>query len=95
MTKQTAKFLGLLAAFVPLCVSVVELYNDRATAETRSVEMEDEIVKVVEGLNLEIDELNKRIGQLETIHLLKLEKPNKPRRKDRSYNRQWSQQNEK
>ena len=85
------KWAGVLVAFVPLGVSIVDLYRESAVVETRSVQMEDEISAVVEELNAKIDLLEKRIEELEKGQQV-VSKKIKRLKKPRQYNRAWVQQ---
>ena len=85
------KWAGILGAFVPLGVSVVDLYRESAVVEVRSVQMEDEISAVVDELHGQINLLEERISELEKGKE-KVSKKIKRLKKPRQYNRAWVQQ---
>ncbi len=86
--KQSLKWIGLAAAFVPLGVSVVDLYRERAVVESKSVEMEDGIESAFKELDEKMVELEKRLDAMEDNHLME---PRKPRKKSKGYKRAWEQ----
>ena len=88
MVRQALKWGGILAAFVPLAVAVVDLHAERELVESRSVKMEDEISAVVDGLNARIRVLEDRVQALEAPAKKKARMAKKPR----SYQRAWLQQ---
>ena len=88
MVRQALKWGGILAAFVPLAVAVVDLPAERELVESSSVEMEDEISAVVDGLNDRIRVLEEKVQALEAPAKNKARKAHKPR----SYKRAWLQQ---
>ena len=83
---------GVLAAIVPLGVSLLDLYRERALVETRSVQMEDEISAVVEELNEQIEVLEERVAELEQGQEKASKKIRRLTKKPRAYNRAWVQQ---
>ena len=93
MVRQALKWGGILAAFVPLAVAVVDLHAERELVESRSVMMEDEITAVVEGLNDRIRALEERVQDVEDAGS-RVSKKLRRAQKPRAYQRAWVQQQE-
>tara|TARA_R110000824_G_scaffold110915_1_gene259113 strand:+ start:1162 stop:1449 length:288 start_codon:yes stop_codon:yes gene_type:complete len=91
MVRQALKWGGMLAAFVPLAVSAIEFHKERALVESRSVQMEDEITAVVDGLNARIESLERRVEAAEGNGPRPAKKARRAK-KPRSYKRAWLQQ---